>query len=97
MPRGLLVERYESWHPALALSLGCISLHCAAADVEPGMLAQLHASELCVMAYTVNDPEVAARLFDLGVDGLFTDALDEMLRAFPMWFDAGAVAPVANP
>jgi len=81
-PRGLLVEHYEKANIGLANILGCVSLNCAWQDVEAEMLAGIHNAGLRAVAYTVNDVAEARRLFELGIDGLFTDALDEMRRAF---------------
>ncbi len=93
LPRGLLVERYDRSLVALARELGCVSLNCAWTDVDPVMLAALHDSGLRVLTYTVNDVALAARLFELGVDGIFTDALDDMRRAFPETYFRNAAAP----
>lgn len=83
VPRALLVEHYTSADDDVLTELGCVALNCAWDSVEPGMLAHLHARGLHVMAYTVNEAAIAERLFALGVDGIFTDALDLMAARFP--------------
>ena len=82
LPSALLVERYAKSDDDVLAELGCVALNCAWEAVEPSMLAHLHARGLHVMAYTVNDVAVAEQLFALGVDGIFTDALDVMAARF---------------
>lgn len=55
-------------------------LHCTAVSVnhqilEPSLVAGLKVSVPLVLAYTVNDAQRAAELFNMGVDAIFTDAL----------------------
>ena len=83
LPRALLVERYSAADDDVIAELGCVALNCAWDTVERGMLAHLHARGVHVMAYTVNETSLAERLFALGVDGIFTDALDVMAARFP--------------
>ncbi len=81
LPRALLVEQCSTEQLALAVELGCVSLHCAWHDVTPEIVHAAHSCGLRLMAYTVNDADVACRLFQLGLDGIFTDALDRMRDA----------------
>ena len=83
LPRALLVEHYTATDDDVLAELGCVGVNCAWDAIEPAMLAHLHARGLHVMAYTVNEVALAERLFALGVDGIFTDALDAMAARFP--------------
>ncbi len=47
--------------------------------IDAALVRRLHAAGLRVLAFTVNDPERAGTLLDLGVDGLITDAVDRFV------------------
>jgi glycerophosphoryl diester phosphodiesterase len=49
------------------------SLEPSYTDVHPGMVEWEHSSGRRVLVYTVNDPETMKHLFQIGVDGIFTD------------------------
>lgn len=83
LPLGFLVEEFQESHLAPLDALRCVSLHCHHKAVSREVVKTLHATGTRVMVYTVNEPEHAGQLFDLGVDGLFTDRLDAMKQAFP--------------
>jgi glycerophosphoryl diester phosphodiesterase len=83
LPRALLVERYDRSAMDAARRLGCVSVNCPWHDINALTLSHLHAAGLRVMAFTINDSTVAQSLLDLSVDGLFTDALDDMAGMFP--------------
>lgn len=57
---GRLVVPYQALHPE-------------ANDATAGLVRRLHDQKLRLHAYTVNNPEQMRRLFDFGVDGIFTD------------------------
>lgn len=83
MPRALLLEQYDHDALSVARQLNCVSVNCPWNDINASMLSHLHAEGLRVMAFTINDTAVAQALLDLSLDGLFTDALDDMASAFP--------------
>ena len=83
LPRALLVERFDLSVLDVARRLGCVSVNCPWRDINRPMLSQLHVEGLRVMAFTINDPAVAESLLTLSLDGLFTDALDDMAVTFP--------------
>ncbi|MEP7283399.1 MAG: glycerophosphodiester phosphodiesterase [Rubrivivax sp.] len=46
------------------------------ATLSPALLAEAHAKGLIVIPWTVNEPEVIARLLEMGVDGIISDRPD---------------------
>ncbi len=44
--------------------------------LTPAMLAKAHALGIVVIAWTVNDPAMIAKLIDMGVDGIISDRPD---------------------
>lgn len=80
--RGLIADAPPpGWRDLLA-DLGCASLHCEASSATPGLIADVHAAGCRLLAYTVNRPAVAARLFKAGADGIFTDDTATMMAQF---------------
>lgn len=79
---GFLVQDFDQSHLQILQRLGCVSLHCHHAGIVQSSVDQLHAAGFRVMAYTVNDVSCARMLLSMGVDGLFTDRLEEMKAAF---------------
>tara|TARA_R100000005_G_scaffold96541_1_gene84337 strand:- start:1591 stop:2355 length:765 start_codon:yes stop_codon:yes gene_type:complete len=62
---------------------GASSLHCAWPFVTEALVQDVQAEGYKLLAYTVNDTEVATRLYGWGVDGLFSDYPDRLLALFP--------------
>lgn len=76
LPRGLLLESlWDGWFTH-AQSLGCVAIVCDHALWNPQTLTQVHGAGMRALAYTVNDPGEADRLWALGLDGLITDRVD---------------------
>ena len=71
-PLGILQERPAGWQE-LARELRVFSLNPAAAAVTPGLAAEVHAAGLRLLVWTVNEADLARRLFAWGADALFTD------------------------
>lgn len=73
VPRALLVGAIpERWRDALAAE-GSANLHCSADRFDAGRAAALVDAGHGLYCYTVNDAELARRLLDAGVHGVFTD------------------------
>jgi glycerophosphoryl diester phosphodiesterase len=75
IPVALITERRR---PALgglavAVALGAYAIHPDAAAATRQSLRWWHRAGLRVQPWTVNDPDAARRLIDLGVDGIITD------------------------
>jgi glycerophosphoryl diester phosphodiesterase len=64
-----------------ARAAGCVEVHLEAALVDADAIEAASALDLDVLAWTVNDPETAARFAALGVSGIFCDAPGPMMRA----------------
>lgn len=82
LPCALLADAPDTSHLALLEELDAVSLHCAHANIDADAVAWFHARGVRVLCYTVNEPERAAELFAIGVDGLFTDNLATMAKWF---------------
>ena len=76
LPRAWLADRLpDDWQVRAARA------ECVAVDLEHTLLnrahvEEFHAAGLHVLAWTVNDPVLVERLFDLGADTVITDAVD---------------------
>lgn len=55
-----------------------VSVHWASLYLDPSAVRRLHARDLQVWAWTVNNPRIARRLTELGVDGIVTDQYELM-------------------
>lgn len=76
VPRALLVEAVPpDWRERMD-SLGAIALHAKAGLLTEAQATAVKQAGFGLMAYTVNDPDDARRLFALGVDAICTDRLD---------------------
>ncbi|MGI4856489.1 MAG: glycerophosphodiester phosphodiesterase [Janthinobacterium lividum] len=76
LPRGMLYRDVPAdWH-AQARALSCKSLHARHTALTEGLVAEIKAAGLWILAYTVNDPDAARRLGAWGVDAICTDRID---------------------
>jgi len=76
LPRGLLLDEWDENWPALTQALGCISIHLNHKLLDERRTAELKRAGLRILVYTVNDPELAHRLLQWGVDAICTDRID---------------------
>jgi len=80
--RGYLTDRIEQdWRQA-AEALECVSVHCNADHLTQAQAAEIRRSGYWLLCYTVNEPEVARRIFSWGVNAIFTDRLDRIPPEF---------------
>ena len=70
---GLLTRNFDL---SAALRLGAESVHLNYTRFTPAIARTCHENGLHVYLYTVNEPELAARLQQAGADGIFTDRTD---------------------
>ncbi len=76
LPRALLLDDLPAdWADRIA-SLACVAINAHHELLNAELIARAHALGLKVLTYTVNDPRRAQTLFDWGLDGLITDAID---------------------
>ncbi len=76
LPRALLLDRLPDDWLDTAQRLGCVAIVAHHPLFDQAVMDRLRDAGLRALAYTVNDPGVAARLQSLGLDGLITDAID---------------------
>ena len=75
LPRALLIESLDDWRLAVS-EVVVQAVHVAAKSATLAGLQPLHAAGISVACYTVNDRDVAQRLFSMGVRAIFTDRPD---------------------
>lgn len=78
LPRALLLDELHADALAIATALGCVALVVHHPLADAALLAAARARGLGLLCYTVNDADEAARLLQLGVDGLISDAVDRL-------------------
>jgi len=76
LDRGYLTDRIGSGWDEAARALGCASVHCNCKYLTEAQANEVRAGGYWLLCYTVNDPEIARRLFSWGTDAIFTDRLD---------------------
>jgi glycerophosphoryl diester phosphodiesterase len=76
LPRGLLLDSLWTGWLETALTLGCMAVVCNHALWDVSSVRQAHSAGFRLLSYTVNDEWAAARLIDLGIDGIITDRVD---------------------
>jgi glycerophosphoryl diester phosphodiesterase len=78
-PRGLLCETWpEDWRQRTT-RLDCRSLHVHWRHLTASRVAAVKEAGLAVLAYTVNERRLARRLWDWGVDAVFSDRPERLL------------------
>ncbi len=89
-PMGLLVEGPNEQDLALLKQLSAVSIHCDHNHINADLVRFFHQHGYRVMTYTANEPLRVAALLAMGVDGIFTDNLEVIAKAFPAQLcDAG--------
>jgi glycerophosphoryl diester phosphodiesterase len=78
LPRALLVNRIpDNWRAKLE-RLSCVALDCNVIFLSDEQVRAVKTAGYKLLVYTCNDSERAAKLLALGVDGIITDAIDEI-------------------
>jgi glycerophosphoryl diester phosphodiesterase len=80
--RGYLTDRIEPGSREAARRLGCVSVHCNCAHLTKAQADQIKRAGFGLLCYTVNETDLARRLFSWGVDAIFTDRLDRIPPEF---------------
>lgn len=78
VPVAPLFSRWRSDPAAVAARLGSRFVNLSRTIVSMERCRALAAKGLSILVYTVNDPEEAGRLFEMGVRGVFTDYPDRL-------------------
>ncbi|QRQ88661.1 glycerophosphodiester phosphodiesterase [Cupriavidus oxalaticus] len=78
LPRALLLDKLPGDWLARLHRLGCVALDANFRELDEGVIAAAHAAGYRVLSYTVNDRAKAAQLLGWGLDGLITDAVDQI-------------------
>lgn len=82
LPRALLVVEVPVNWQAQMQRLQCVSLHASHRHLNAALIKAVHDAGYGVLAYTVNDSELALDLLEWGVDALVTDQLDVITPNF---------------
>jgi glycerophosphoryl diester phosphodiesterase len=82
LPLGWLTKTPREADWLVLESLNCASFHFWEQAATPAIVQAAHQRGYRVLLWTVNDIARAKALFDIGVDGLFTDNLAEFAKAF---------------
>ena len=78
-PRGLVTHPWpEDWREACERD-GCSTLHVAHDSLTEERVRMAKEAGLQVLSYTVNEPDLAKRLWDWGVDSVFSDRPELLL------------------
>lgn len=79
IPLGLLAQHWQSSFLTLAQDLKCVSIHISSKAAKKSLISMLKDKGFLVYVYTVNQKQHALRLFDWGVDAVFSDYPDLLL------------------
>jgi len=80
IPIGLLLTKPTRFYALSARRVGASVVNPGARYVNARFVADAHRRGLRIFAYTVNAPSEITRLHRLGVDGVFTDFPERVLR-----------------
>jgi len=80
--------------PKLIKAAGGRIWSCYHGDLDAAKVAEAHALGISVLAWTVNEPGLIARILDLGVDGIVTDRPDRVRAEMQR---RGLPLPLATP
>jgi glycerophosphoryl diester phosphodiesterase len=78
--RALLIGGLPKDWQAQMIQFDCCNLHAHEARLDEQTVDTIKATDVGLYAYTVNDPERATTLLNWGVDGVFTDHPQQMLK-----------------
>ena len=78
LPRALLLDKLWDGWPEAAEALGVVAVITNYRLMDRALIEHLHTKGWRALVYTVNDAAVARRLIDDGIDGIITDAVDQL-------------------
>ena len=77
-PLAPLFHRWEDSCTEIAEELNAVAINCSVKIVNENRVKLIKERGFKVFVYTVNSPKKAEELFNMGVDGIFTDNPDKM-------------------
>jgi glycerophosphoryl diester phosphodiesterase len=80
IPIGLLMDKWSHLWKFIAQRLNCVTIHCSKHAINHKRVMAIKKTGRQVLVYTVNAREEAKILFALGVDAIFSDYPDLLLR-----------------
>jgi len=78
---GLLLDEWREDWLVLSQELNAVTIHTNYEIVTPELAATIKQADKQLLCYTVNDPILAAELFDWGVDAVFSDVPDIIISS----------------
>lgn len=81
LPLAPLTSRRRRQFEPTAKALDAVALHCATRALSRAMLRRSRKAGRPVLIYTVDDPQEAAALFELGVAGVFSNEARHLIRS----------------
>jgi glycerophosphoryl diester phosphodiesterase len=78
-PTGMLLDTWDPAWKELAERFSCYSVHVNIRSLTPDRVAEIKKAGFKVLAYTVNDAEIAETVLSWGVSSVFSDCPDSML------------------
>lgn len=79
IPRGWLMRRPGKDWQARAKALDCLSIHCNQRALDRKTASEVRDAGYHLLAYTVNDAKRALKLFEWGVESVFSDYPERIL------------------
>ena len=79
LPVGLLLHEWRADWQTVCETLSCCTLHANRLIVSPGRVTQWRAAGLEVLAYTLNIPAEATKMFLWGVSAVFSDCPEKII------------------
>ena len=81
VPMGLLLDTWREDWLEIALELRCFSIHLNFAILTPERANAIKNAGYKLLVYTVNDINTALMLWSWGVDSIFSDCADEIIKS----------------
>jgi glycerophosphoryl diester phosphodiesterase len=81
LPRGLLLEKWDNKASDRVQELECLTVNLAQRGINESTIAAVKALNKKLLVYTINQASYARQLFNLGIDGIFTDCPGYLINA----------------
>lgn len=80
---GLLLDEWEPDWQTVCQSLNCVSIHVNQGIMSAAAALEIKKMNKMLLCYTVNNPIRAQELYGWGVDAVFSDAPDKIIKSLP--------------